>query len=46
MTSRWPLAFSLLLYVYVRRQSAGSETMQELAEAIHSGAMAFLKREY
>ncbi len=40
------LAFSLLLYVYVRRQSAGSETMQELAEAIHSGAMAFLKREY
>ncbi|MBT4503407.1 MAG: sodium-translocating pyrophosphatase, partial [Gemmatimonadetes bacterium] len=35
-----------LIYVYIKKQSAGSEQMIELAEAIHDGAMAFLKREY
>ncbi len=40
--------FSLaaLMYVYVRRQPAGSETMRELADEIQSGAMTFLRREY
>jgi len=40
------LAFSLLLYFYVKSQPAGDEGMQELAAAIQSGAMAFLRREY
>jgi len=40
------LGCALLLYVYVRRQDAGNETMRDLAAAIHTGAMAFLKREY
>ncbi len=40
------LVIALLIYAYVKRQSAGSETMQELAAAIETGAMAFLKREY
>ncbi|MGH6691053.1 MAG: sodium/proton-translocating pyrophosphatase, partial [Gammaproteobacteria bacterium] len=34
------------IYVYVKRQPAGNETMRELAEQIQAGAMAFLKREY
>ncbi len=40
------LGFSLLLYIYVKRQPAGDEGMRELAAAIQSGAMAFLRREY
>jgi len=40
------LSLAALTYAYVRRQPAGTETMQELAEAIQSGAMAFLRREY
>ena len=40
------LFFSVLLYVYVKRQSDGDAGMQELAAAIQSGAMAFLRREY
>ncbi len=40
------LVFSLLLYVYVGRQPDGDEGMRELAGAIQSGAMAFLRREY
>ncbi|MBT8478242.1 MAG: sodium/proton-translocating pyrophosphatase, partial [Gemmatimonadetes bacterium] len=40
------LAFSLLLYFYVKSQPAGDEGMRELAGAIQSGAMAFLRREY
>jgi K(+)-stimulated pyrophosphate-energized sodium pump len=34
------------IYAYLKRQPDGSETMRELAEQIHTGAMAFLKREY
>jgi K(+)-stimulated pyrophosphate-energized sodium pump len=34
------------IYVYVKRQPDGNETMRDLAEQIHAGAMAFLKREY
>jgi K(+)-stimulated pyrophosphate-energized sodium pump len=34
------------IYLYVKGQPAGKPEMQELAEQIHDGAMAFLKREY
>ena len=37
---------ALALYVYVNRQSAGTDVMQVLAGRIHEGAMAFLRREY
>jgi len=43
-------AFGLLVawltYAYVSKQSPGSDLMRELAGAVHSGAMAFLRREY
>ena len=51
--AQWAPAFgvigllgALMLYVYVIRQSSGNELMVELAERIHEGAMAFLRREY
>jgi K(+)-stimulated pyrophosphate-energized sodium pump len=34
------------LFMYVSRQSTGTELMAELADRIHEGAMAFLRREY
>ncbi|MBW3660999.1 MAG: sodium-translocating pyrophosphatase [Gemmatimonadetes bacterium] len=34
------------IYVYLKRQPEGNETMRDLAAQIHSGAMTFLKREY
>ena len=40
------LVFALLLYVSITRSSAGTKLMQEIGEAIQSGAMAFLRREY
>jgi len=40
------LVFALALFAYVRSQPSGNEMMTELAEAIQSGAMAFLRREY
>jgi K(+)-stimulated pyrophosphate-energized sodium pump len=40
------LVFAILLYVGVIRTGTGTERMREIAEAIHSGAMAFLRREY
>jgi len=35
-----------LTYLGIAKQSPGSQVMQDLAEQIHLGAMAFLKREY
>ncbi|MEJ2238936.1 MAG: sodium-translocating pyrophosphatase [Gemmatimonadales bacterium] len=40
------LVIAWLTFMYVRRQSPGSDLMQELMEAIQAGAMAFLRREY
>ena len=40
------LAGALVLYMYINRQSAGTDVMTELAARIHEGAMAFLRREY
>ncbi len=37
---------ALVLFLYVRRQPSGTELMVELADRIHEGAMAFLRREY
>ncbi len=37
---------ALVLYLYVNRQSAGTDVMKGLADQIHEGAMAFLRREY
>ena len=34
------------LYLYILRQPAGTPLMQEIASAIHEGAMVFLKQEY
>ena len=51
--SEWALGLGLIglicawaLFAYVRQQPVGTDTMRELADAIYSGAMAFLKREY
>ena len=35
-----------LIYLYIKKQPPGNELMVEISEAIHDGAMAFLKREY
>ncbi len=40
------LVFALILWIKLGRAEAGSERMQEIASAIHEGAMAFMKREY
>ena len=40
------LAVAGVIYRYMKSQSAGSEAMEQLAEQIYEGAMAFLRREY
>ena len=40
------LGVAFLIYGYVKRQDPGSEIMVDLADQIHDGAMAFLRREY
>jgi K(+)-stimulated pyrophosphate-energized sodium pump len=40
------LFFAFGLFTYVKSQPVGTDDMRELADAIHSGAMAFLRREY
>jgi K(+)-stimulated pyrophosphate-energized sodium pump len=40
------LLIAFVLYRYVVAQPSGSGAMIEIAEAIHTGAMAFLRREY
>jgi K(+)-stimulated pyrophosphate-energized sodium pump len=40
------LIIAWLIYGYVKKQPNGNQLMQELESAIHTGAMAFLKKEY
>ena len=40
------LVMAWLTYRYVVSHSPGNDTMQELGDMIHAGAMTFLKREY
>ncbi|NNM06825.1 MAG: sodium-translocating pyrophosphatase, partial [Gemmatimonadetes bacterium] len=40
------LTVAFLIYGYVKRQDAGTGIMTDLADQIHDGAMAFLRREY
>jgi len=40
------LIVAYIIYLYVKKQPNGTPLMQELEGMIHSGAMAFLKREY
>ncbi len=39
------LAVALAIYLYVKKQPSGTDVMRDLEEQIHSGAMAFLRRE-
>jgi K(+)-stimulated pyrophosphate-energized sodium pump len=40
------LVIAFVIYNYIKSQPAGTERMVEIAEEIHKGSMAFLKREY
>jgi K(+)-stimulated pyrophosphate-energized sodium pump len=40
------VVFALVLFFRVRRYPKGNPFMEEIAEAVHSGAMVFLRREY
>jgi len=40
------LLVAFLIFLFVKRQPNGNETMQELETMIHDGAMAFLRKEY
>ncbi|HEX6938384.1 MAG TPA: sodium-translocating pyrophosphatase [Longimicrobiales bacterium] len=40
------LAGAMVLYLYISKQPSGTDLMRELADRIHEGAMAFLRREY
>jgi len=40
------LAFALAVFFSIKRMPTGTQTMVEIAEVIHRGAMVFLKREY
>ena len=46
----WAGAFGMVLalglYIWIRRQPQGNEVMRGIADQIHTGAMAFLRREY
>ncbi len=39
-------ALAIVIYNVIKAQPVGNEKMKEISEAIHAGAMAFLKREY
>lgn len=40
------LIIAYIIYRYVKRQPNGTQVMKDLEEMIHTGAMAFLKKEY
>jgi len=40
------LIFALLIYIWIKGKPSGNDTMKEISDVIHDGAMVFLKREY
>jgi K(+)-stimulated pyrophosphate-energized sodium pump len=40
------MVLAIVLYLWIRRQPQGSDEMRRIADQIHTGAMAFLRREY
>jgi K(+)-stimulated pyrophosphate-energized sodium pump len=40
------IIFALALFAWIRSRSTGNETMKEISDVIHDGAMVFLRREY
>jgi K(+)-stimulated pyrophosphate-energized sodium pump len=40
------LAYSLILVLWLKKQSSGDKKMVELSKAIHEGSMAYLNRQY
>ena len=40
------LICAVILFIYVKKQPPGNQIMEEISEAIHSGAMVFLRKEY
>lgn len=40
------LGIAVVIYILIKQQPSGTARMNEIADAIHSGAMVFLKREY
>ena len=40
------LVIAYLVFLYVKKQPNGTQVMQDLEGMIHSGAMAFLRKEY
>ena len=40
------LGCALIVYLRILKKPVGTERMREISDAIHEGAMAFLKREY
>jgi len=40
------LVFALVLFAWIKAKPVGSDSMKEISDVIHDGAMVFLKREY
>jgi K(+)-stimulated pyrophosphate-energized sodium pump len=40
------LLFALILYFFIKKYPKGNQEMVDISEAVHSGAMVFLRREY
>ncbi len=40
------LILAYIIYIYIKKQPEGNETMREIAAMIHEGAMVYLKRQY
>jgi len=40
------LIIAYFVFIYVKRHPNGNQVMRDLEDMIHSGAMAFLKKEY
>ena len=40
------LVFALILFLWIRSRPSGTDSMKEISEVIHHGAMVFLRREY